>query len=155
MKRLGPVAWYEGRVSDVPRTRLAAHGLCVAEQKLLVVRQAGPVPEAGRWGLPGGGLDWGEAPEDAVVREFREETGLLVQVTTPAGVFSTTFMRTPDNPAHSVHLVSILFNVTTDGRELTHEVGGTTDYAEWVPLAALRTRPLSLLADFALGLLPK
>ncbi|HEX6271208.1 MAG TPA: NUDIX hydrolase [Anaerolineales bacterium] len=32
------------------------------------------------WGLPGGGLEHGEDPEDGVRREVREETGLDVQV---------------------------------------------------------------------------
>ena len=32
------------------------------------------------WGLPAGGLEHGEKPEDAVVREFHEETGLEIRV---------------------------------------------------------------------------
>jgi ADP-ribose pyrophosphatase YjhB (NUDIX family) len=32
------------------------------------------------WGLPGGGLERGERPEDGVRREVREETGLEVRV---------------------------------------------------------------------------
>jgi 8-oxo-dGTP diphosphatase len=32
------------------------------------------------WGLPGGSLDYGESPEDAVVREMLEETGLHVDI---------------------------------------------------------------------------
>jgi 8-oxo-dGTP diphosphatase len=32
------------------------------------------------WGLPGGGLEYGENPEDGVRREVREETGLDVKV---------------------------------------------------------------------------
>jgi 8-oxo-dGTP diphosphatase len=32
------------------------------------------------WGLPGGGLDYGEQPEEAVVRELFEETGMKVEI---------------------------------------------------------------------------
>ena len=32
------------------------------------------------WGLPGGGLEYGEHPEEAVIREVWEETGLRVYV---------------------------------------------------------------------------
>lgn len=43
---------------------------------LLVQRRDLPV-----WVLPGGGLDAGETPEEGVVREVEEETGLQVVVT--------------------------------------------------------------------------
>ena len=32
------------------------------------------------WGLPGGSLDYGESPEDAVVRELLEETGFTIEI---------------------------------------------------------------------------
>ena len=38
------------------------------------------VPLAGLWEFPGGKIQPGETPEDAAVRECREETGLAVQV---------------------------------------------------------------------------
>src|SRR3990172_9122167 len=35
------------------------------------------------WGIPGGGLDHGELPENGVIREVLEETGLTVAVEKP------------------------------------------------------------------------
>ena len=32
------------------------------------------------WGLPGGSLNYGETPEDAVIREVREETSLKIEI---------------------------------------------------------------------------
>jgi mutator protein MutT len=47
--------------------------------RLLLVRRANP-PAAGQWSLPGGRIEPGETPSQAVAREVREETGLIVDV---------------------------------------------------------------------------
>ncbi len=51
-------------------------------QVLLILRRDVPV-----WVLPGGGIDPGETPEDAVVREILEETGLTVKIDSLVGTY--------------------------------------------------------------------
>ncbi|MGV9664395.1 NUDIX domain-containing protein [Nocardia niigatensis] len=47
---------------------------------ILLIRRAAGVFLAGRWELPGGGVEPGERPEQAAVREVAEETGLSIEV---------------------------------------------------------------------------
>jgi 8-oxo-dGTP diphosphatase len=49
-------------------------------QSLLVARRTAPPQFAGMWEFPGGKVDPGEAPEDALHRELREELGVEVRL---------------------------------------------------------------------------
>ena len=53
------------------------------EGKILLQKRVDPdIPTAdGKWELPGGKINPGETPEDAIIRECREETGYMVSIT--------------------------------------------------------------------------
>jgi 8-oxo-dGTP diphosphatase len=50
----------------------------VRDARLLVARRTAPPEAAGRWELPGGKVDPGETPDEALVREIHEELGCVV-----------------------------------------------------------------------------
>ena len=50
--------------------------LDVGRGRLLAARRTAPPALAGRWELPGGKVEPGEEPPDALVRELREELGI-------------------------------------------------------------------------------
>ncbi len=137
---------------DQPWTRVAAHGVCVDEDRVLLVRIAPPFPRAGAWTLPGGGLDWGEPPEIGVVREFQEETGLHVETASLLGVYSETYLRQPDEPYDSVHYLSVVFEIRPVGGELRNELDGSTDTAAWYGRDAVDGLEKIGVADFGIDL---
>ncbi len=55
------------------------------ENYLLVKRRDVPV-----WVLPGGGIDPGESPEQAVIREVQEETGVMARIVRKVAVYTPT-----------------------------------------------------------------
>jgi ADP-ribose pyrophosphatase YjhB (NUDIX family) len=55
-------------------------------KRILLVKRA-TVPFKGYWALPGGRCEPGESPEEAVVREVKEETGLDIVVTGKIGEY--------------------------------------------------------------------
>lgn len=104
------------------------------------------------WTMPGGGLEAGEAPEDAVRRELREETGYTVKVGELLGIHSRVIPArqrvTPsDQPLHTLRIV---YRATVSGGKLRFETDGSTDMAEWFTLKSVSTLQRVKLVDIAL-----
>ena len=66
--------------------------------------------DSGKWGLPGGMIDWGEDIPHAASRELKEETGLdLIKIKSLRGVYSDP-QRDP-----RLHSISVLLEVEAEG----------------------------------------
>jgi 8-oxo-dGTP pyrophosphatase MutT (NUDIX family) len=81
---------------------------------MLLLRHA----DGARWATPGGAIEPGESPTEAVVRECREETGLFVRPVELLGVFSgPAYEMTYDN-GDRVQYVMTSFRCEVIGGEL-------------------------------------
>ena len=105
------------------------------------------------WTMPGGGLEPGEAPEDAVRRELREETGYTVKVGELLGIHSRVIpatQRVRKNTDSPLHTLRIVYRASVSGGKLRFETDGSTDMAEWFPLTAVAELQRVKLVDIAL-----
>ena len=129
-------------------TRVAAYALCLDRDRLLLCRLAPGELAVGQWTLPGGGLDFGESPADAVLRELGEETGLSGEIIGLADVLS--WSRSLTDPGlgfdGAFHAIQIVYRVQVTGGELRDEPDGSTDAALWFSRDELDAMPLVDLA---------
>jgi 8-oxo-dGTP diphosphatase len=122
------------------RQRLGAYGIVRDPGgRILLVRAAEHLSVAGRWFLPGGGVEHGETPGDALRREVEEETGLVIGPVSLLGVLSDTW-TIPDGTV--LHTVRLVYAVDGWGGTLRDEPSGSSDRAAWFSSAELGGVPL-------------
>lgn len=126
-----------------------AYGVALREQHILLVRASSRSNAPGVWWLPGGGIDFGESPVEAVIREVHEETGLTAH--SPVLLDVASDVRTRAN-GETVHSIRIIYRVHILGDEPRHEQDGSTDFAQWTPLATLDDLDLADYARHAISL---
>lgn len=136
-----------------PRQRVAAYAVVVAEGALLLTQLSGTTGAAGRWNLPGGGMDPGESPVQAVLREVAEETGQVVDRVRLLDVMTQHWVGRSGRGVEDYHAVRLLHTARCERptRPVVHDVGGSTSDARWVPLAELGSVPVVASVPVALA----
>lgn len=118
--------------ADMPEVA-AVGGIAIRDDRLLLVRRGRP-PSAGCWSLPGGRVEAGESDAAALAREFREETGLEVEV----GAFVGEVLRPgPDGVVYRIRDYRV-----AAGTGVVRPGDDAADVA-WVPLRELPEYPLT------------
>ena len=122
--------------------RVAAYALILRDDQILLTRLARRISAGEKWHLPGGGLDHGENPRDALVREVREETGLDAEVGDTAHVYSAHLPSMwRQGRRWNYQALRIVYDawVSPDApAPRVEEVDGSTVAAAWHPVADVR-----------------
>src|SRR5687767_14282996 len=112
------------------RTRVAAYALSIDEGgRILLCRIAPSIAPGEIWTLPGGGLDFGEPPEVAVLRELAEESGYRGEVLGLVDVKDR--VVTDSDGGGRMHAIRIVYRVRVTGGDPRDEVDGSTDMCAW------------------------
>jgi 8-oxo-dGTP diphosphatase len=108
--------------------------IAVDERGRLLLVKRGHEPGAGLWSLPGGRIEPGETDSEALVRELREETGLIVA---PGRLIGA--VRRPGGDARVLDIRD--YAVTVTGGSLA--AGDDAADVRWVSVTELHRLPLT------------
>jgi ADP-ribose pyrophosphatase YjhB (NUDIX family) len=133
--------------------RLAAYAVCIEDNRVLLARYLSPTGQS-NWTLPGGRVEHGEDPFDAVIREVAEETGCDAVVECLLGVDSRVIpvaeRRVPGPLPHQN--VGVFYRVRITGGELRPEPNGEIAESVWTPIPDVAHLRRSSLVDVGLAL---
>jgi 8-oxo-dGTP pyrophosphatase MutT (NUDIX family) len=131
-------------VTPVIRQRLAAYAVVQSERGLLATQYSDRTAVAGRWGMPGGGVDDDEEPMAATLREVAEETSQLIGLGDLIKVQTSHWVgRSPRGGIEDFHAVRLIYRGTCPAPTdpVVIDQGGTTESARWVPLSEWTSLP--------------
>lgn len=84
------------------KVRIRVCGLLYKNEKLLLIKHQ--MDGYHLWAPPGGGVEFGESIETTLIREFKEETGIAVEV--------QEFLFLSEHIANPLHAIELFYHVT-------------------------------------------
>jgi 8-oxo-dGTP diphosphatase len=130
---------------EFPLSPLLGVGAVIVDRGRVLLVRRGTEPLRGHWSLPGGLIEVGEALTDGLIREVREETGLIVE---PVGLIELIDRIHREGDRVRYHYVIADYLCTVVGGEL----GAASDAdevrwverAEWNSHSALKLEPIAV-----------
>lgn len=111
------ISWIRSKVGNDPIILVAALAILRDEHGRVLLQKTSD-KHAYSWGLPGGMLELGEGAEDALKREIKEETGLIVEVDYFLGTYTKRPITEYKN-GDRAHVICLVF--------VCHKIEGTLE----------------------------
>ncbi len=102
------------------RLRVRVCGICIENERILLVNHHSLNSKGDFWAPPGGGIDFGHSAEENLKREFKEETGLTIDI--EEFLFVNEYLNPP------LHAIELIFRVKKIGGSI--RVGIDPELAE-------------------------
>lgn len=122
----------------VARQRVAAYCVGTSERGLLLTSLSAMTGNRGLWILPGGGVEAGEDPREAVIREVWEESGQRIDDVELVSVLTSHRVGQRASGEHEdFHAVRVIYRArcADPSEPVVHDVGGSTETAAWFDVA--------------------
>lgn len=130
--------------------RIRVNGILIKDDKLLIAKHLMGNGEV-FWSVPGGGMNYGQSAKENLKREFREETGLKINIL--EYLFVHEFLRPP------LHAMEHFFLIEEIGGKLAlgsdPELSGTNQILKelrWVSINDLHSIPKNSLHQIFWGI---
>lgn len=105
---------------DKPRIRVA--GITIQGDEILLIEHT--KKDKKYWLVPGGGVDWGESTEEALIREYKEETNLDIEVK------DFLFFSEAISPDKNKHVINLYFLVIIKTDSEPMKIGGESNLSD-------------------------
>lgn len=130
--------------------RLGVYGLVIKEEEVLLIKKA-VGPYKGKLDLPGGTVNFGERPNETLIREFDEETGLAITDYSLFDVDSVKFLYKENDKSIMVHHVGIFYKILGYENDIKENisvdlVNDDSLGAGFYKISSLRKKDLSKIA---------
>lgn len=131
-------------------SHLGSYGVIVKNDKIVLIKKANG-PYKGKLDLPGGTIEFGETPEETLLREMKEEVGIDVKTFSLFDGNSTIVEWEHHGKHQQIHHIGFFYKIEDYNNEIKKEVELTNDNddslgAEFYDINKLKKSELSSIA---------
>ncbi len=122
------------------KTNILANGLIQIQDKFLFLKRNSKEVDGSReWEIPGGRVEFGEDPSEAVLREVKEETSLDTEIVSIYRILSKEY----EKQGKKVHLLRIIYILKTHEKPENVKLSKEHEDYKWLRKQEIRDLNLS------------